>query len=417
MLKRLNLLLIILLSCCNFSNSQNLSQTEKITQIKSIHQLKQLFDSIGRLPLSLQSEILINTLWDELVLQHRIPFVQSDTVLFLYKGKAQKVDWAGDFNGWNPGDSTYWGRQAGISDIWYLEKIFPADARLDYKIVADKEWILDVANPYIQYSGFGPNSELRMPSWNYPLETIPHKEITHGRLSGNLILKSKIENLNYKIQYKVYLPFKYERLKNLPVVYVTDGEEYSESLQGSMVETLDNLIYKSKIQPVIAVFIDPRNPDTLYQNRRMKEYREDPAFLNLICNELLPHIDSNFNTFPNANARLIMGASLGGWNAAWFGLKRPDLFHLIAIQSPAFTDSIIKAYSASPLIPLKMFMSTGTIHDTQNQALKMKTVLEKKNYLFRYIEVNEGHSWGNWRALIDDILIYFFSSSGNNFVH
>jgi enterochelin esterase-like enzyme len=38
----------------------------------------------------------------------------------------------------------------------------------------------------------------------------------------------------------------------------------------------------------------------------------------------------------------------------------------------------------------------------------MKTILEAKGYPLQYKEVNEGHSWGNWRALIDEPLIWFF---------
>jgi len=38
----------------------------------------------------------------------------------------------------------------------------------------------------------------------------------------------------------------------------------------------------------------------------------------------------------------------------------------------------------------------------------MKKILEQKEYPLKYIEVNEGHSWGNWRGLLDDMLIYFF---------
>ena len=53
-------------------------------------------------------------------------------------------------------------------------------------------------------------------------------------------------------------------------------------------------------------------------------------------------------------------------------------------------------------------MSTGVIYDTQDRARSMKSILENKGYNFKYKEVNEGHSWGNWRALIDDPLIYFF---------
>ena len=55
-------------------------------------------------------------------------------------------------------------------------------------------------------------------------------------------------------------------------------------------------------------------------------------------------------------------------------------------------------------------MTTGTIHDTEASARKMKEILLDKGYRIKYIEVPEGHSWGNWRALLDDILEYFFGT-------
>ena len=53
-------------------------------------------------------------------------------------------------------------------------------------------------------------------------------------------------------------------------------------------------------------------------------------------------------------------------------------------------------------------MSTGVINDTQDGALQMKGILENKGYTFRYTEVQEGHSWGNWRALIDEVLLHLY---------
>ena len=369
-----------------------------------------IIDSLNNI-MPAEREKAVNRFWEQLISSHRIPLVVDDTVLFLFRGKAEKVAWAGDFNGWDPNDSDSRGKLAGNTGIWFMQKSFPSNARLDYKIIVDKNWILDPANAYTQHSGFGANSELRMPGWKYPFYTIFRKDIEHGKLSENNIFRSSKANLSYKVQYKIYLPFGCEKMKNLPVIYVTDGEEYSNSLQGSMIETLDNLIYDRKISPLIAVFIDPCDPENNSQNRRMQEYRESTGFLNFVCNELVPHIDSNYNSSRNPDNRAIMGTSLGGWTAAWFGLKRSDIFHLIAIQSPAFSDNIISAYTSTPSLPLKIFMSTGTIHDTEVKARKMKKVFDEKNYPLNYIEVNESHSWGNWRALIDDMLIYFFPES------
>ena len=36
------------------------------------------------------------------------------------------------------------------------------------------------------------------------------------------------------------------------------------------------------------------------------------------------------------------------------------------------------------------------------------TILDDKGYEYRTLTVNEGHSWGNWRALLDDVLLAFW---------
>jgi enterochelin esterase family protein len=41
----------------------------------------------------------------------------------------------------------------------------------------------------------------------------------------------------------------------------------------------------------------------------------------------------------------------------------------------------------------------------------MKTILEGKSYPLKYLEVPEGHSWGQWRSQLDDLLVYFFGST------
>lgn len=53
-------------------------------------------------------------------------------------------------------------------------------------------------------------------------------------------------------------------------------------------------------------------------------------------------------------------------------------------------------------------MSTGTIFDTQERARAMRDILTTKGYPLRYVEVNQGHSWGNWRELMDEPLLFFF---------
>ncbi len=393
---------------------------DDITPIDNTVQVKTDFASINEFTKTLseyalnedveQRDSVLKVLFDTLKTEQKIPFAMDDSVVFLYYGKsATSVSWAGDFNGWDNSSADWKGAQIGTSGVWMLKKKFPTDARLDYKVVTNgSNWILDPLNSRVQYSGFGPNSELRMPAWVYPPETILGEGVNRGTLSDNILIMST--NMAYQIQYRVYLPFNYENLQNLPVVYVADGHEYADDKLGSVKIVADNLTHTGKIEPVIFVFIDPRNPSNLGENRRATEFRSNPNYVKFVSEELVPQIDATYKTANSANRRCIMGTSYGGWNASYFGVMRSDIFGLLCIHSPAFDSTIPAAYNAAAKLPLKIYMSTGVINDTQDKALALKAVLDSKGYDYQYKEVNEGHSWGNWRALIDEPLIYFFGT-------
>jgi len=373
-------------------------------KFESFADFKSTLKSIVTIADITKREESLDVFWDSLKANNQIPFVFNDSVIFLYRGEESSVSWAGDFSGWRPLN----GIQLEESNVWMLEKVYPVDARLDYKVVVGDNWILDPDNNNVQYSGFGPNSELRMPEWIYPEETILAAGVNRGDLSDNIKIVASEVTLSYNLQYKVYTPFGYDQLANLPVMYVADGHEYADDRLGSMLIVLDNLIHDQVIKPIIVVFIDPRNPDNLGENRRADQYTGNRKFADFVADELVPTIDANYKTSNNANDRAILGTSYGGWNAGYFGVTRSDRFHLIGIHSPAFDANVINDYKNSEQLPLKIFMSTGVIYDTQDKARAMKLVLDEKEYPLNYIEVNEGHSWGNWRALIKEPLVYFF---------
>lgn len=375
----------------------------------SIEDFKQTLFAIAGLPDDTEREIRLEALLDSMVSNNQIPFAINDSVIFIYQGNASQVKWVGDFNGWNA-NAGYSGIQVSGTNVWIAEKSFPPDARLDYKIVVNNStWILDPLNRFIQYSGFGPNSELRMPAWQYPQETIRNAAVLGGNVSDNYRISS--EYLGYDVQYKIYTPKLYANLSNLPVIYVTDGHEYADAQLGSMVITLDNLIAQSVIPPVIAVFIDPRNPDNIGSNRRMTEYTGNLNFANFIAEELVTEIDANYKTSANPSDRIILGTSLGGLNSAFIALEKPSVFGNIAMHSPALwynNQNVLNRYNnADNISSLKFYISTGTINDTEEEASELKSILVAKEIDHYYIAVNEGHSWGNWRARIKDVLVYF----------
>jgi enterochelin esterase-like enzyme len=353
--------------------------------------------------------------WQKLIDDQRIPLVIDDSVAFLYRGNAMSVTWQGDFNRWGY-NKDYNDKVKRIpgSDIWILKASFPTDARLDYKIALNgSEWILDPHNNAHQWSGVGggsPNSELRMPLWKEdPLTTYHVSDAARGRVEKDLLLHSK--SLNYQMTYSVYMPPGYSASQKYPIIYVMDGYEYMHERLGNMVTILDNLIHLKKIVPVIAVFIDHREPINRSNNRRMQELAINEKYFTFLTDELIPKIETKYSVAPDPSHRAILGTSLGGLSAAYFSFSKPEIFGLAGIQSPAFyiRPDIYKICDNPDKSPVKTFMSTGLIYDAPPESIKkMKTLLDRNTCTYQIKEVNQGHSWGNFRDLIDDMLIYFF---------
>lgn len=331
----------------------------------------------------------------------QVPYAIDDRVAFLYRGNANQVTWRGDFNSW--GIST--GQRLGDSNVWILERTLPANARTDYKLFLNNfDWRIDPLNPLIMWSGLGPNSELRMPDYAFPLETVEQSNIAKGTLSPNVRMHS--DRLGYDIHYRVYTPAGYEGFNNLPVVYVTDGHEYAANYLGSLPIVLDNLIADGRVRPAMAVFVDPRDPDPPYTNRRGTEYVGNRQFAEFLADELVPRIDSEFSTEATPLGRAILGTSLGGLNSLYVGIVEHDTFGMLGIQSPAFQvyPQIYDLVRNHPHRDQVLFMSGGTLGGDHASSSAMRQVLQEQGYNFSYLEVNEGHSWGSWRGQLDTFL-------------
>lgn len=390
---------LFILSCTSNSD-RTLSVLDLEAQLNSLSSMQDETERLQR----------INVLWDSLTTNYLIPFTQDSLVLFLYRGEAESVHWNGDFTGWG-GNQGF--RNDGIriegTDIWMLKQTLPSDARIDYKVTLnEQEWILDPANPFQQWSGFGPNSELRMPDWKPEVLTKRIPEAKTGTFSDHKIIDSK--ELGYPVSYRVYTPPGYENLGELPAIYTTDGQEYGDDRLGAAIPVLDNLIHLNKISPVIAIFVSPLNPDDGNENRRHMELGTNEAYLSFFVDELIPEIEKNYTIDGSKEARAILGTSLGGLNATYFGFAKPGIFGKIAIQAPAFwyREEIYDIVRSSEVGSPDIFMSVGTISDNTEVTREMKKIFEEKSLEFSYLEVSEGHSWGAWGAQMDDILIQFF---------
>lgn len=333
-----------------------------------------------------------------------IPYIEGDTAHFIYYDEANSVSLAGDFNGWN-GSSPWNCTQIEGTNFFYFSKTFEPTARLDYKYIIDGNmWILDPRNPNTCSGGYGPNSELAMSAYVQPWEIESYDHVDKGTIES-FSITSNILNQDFDI--KVYLPPAYQNSADhaYRTVYVNDGNEYLSL--GSMNNVIDNLIDSSKIEPLIAVFIEPNNRNNLYAYSDRFDYAE------FLVNELVPYIDANYYTFSSPESRMIMGASFGGNISGLTAFKYPETFGNTGWHSPAFwpnSSEVAKFYADSSRKDIRFYYNHGTYEDLGVNWDNWNNIIDVQGYEYEWEKYHEGHSWGLWRATIDDLLLFFDKS-------
>ncbi|HEX2868219.1 MAG TPA: alpha/beta hydrolase-fold protein [Ignavibacteriales bacterium] len=331
-----------------------------------------------------------------------IPFIEGSTANFLYRGKTSTVSVSGDFNDWNASRDMM--TRLSNTDLYYFSRTFEQTARLDYKFVLNgTSWILDPLNPRQVSGGYGPNSELAMPGYVQPWEIGYNPSAKHGKIE-NRTISSRKALASYQI--RIYLPAGYNKdnAERYPAAYFQDGFEYINL--GSAVNVIDNMTDSGKIKPVIAVFVQPNNRNDEYAGGKRTAYREFFAY------ELVPFIDSLYKTLTDPKSRLVLGDSYGGNISALIAFNYPDIFGNCGLHSGAFQPYNFEAaslISSKPLQPVKLFSVWGSYEGLYQFWRPYKDSLLQKGYSLMWAEYPEGHSWGLWRATLDDMLKYFFS--------
>jgi enterochelin esterase family protein len=328
------------------------------------------------------------------------PLVEDSLVTFVYHGKvALKATVPSDINRWDVKAQEM--TRLGETNLRYLTLTLPLDARIDYKFYVDQLWMLDPLNQETVLGGFGPNSAFNMPGYVPPAEIEFVDSVDHGTVEEHEFT-SEIIPTTRKIY--VYLPVGYGA-GTYPVIFVQDGGEYISL--ASIVNVLDNTIYEGRIPPLVGVFIDPVD--------RNYEYFVNPEYERILIEEILPLIRANYDVSQEARDNAIMGASLGGAISFMVAMDRPDVFGKCGSQSGAFevdAGRLLKMAGESAKQPVDIYLDCGTYGDLLIENRNMNEILAAKGYRVKYQEFNEGHSWGNWRAHIDDMLVFFWGKEG-----
>jgi len=259
---------------------------------------------------------------------------------------------AGNFNMWNPGDSSYQLKtQAnGISTITFS---LPA-GNYEYKFTRGN-WQKGesdsagkgTANRALQLHS-DTTISVNILGWADDFKSNQIAAEKNHSASRNVKIMDTafyIPELKRTRRIWIYLPPDYAHSKKrYGVLYMHDGQNLfdnatSYSGEWGVDEYLDSIFKKGK-KEVIVVGVDNG------LNKRMNEYNpwefqnfgkgEGDQYVNFLVKDLKPFIDKHYRTLKNKSNTFIAGSSMGGLISLYAVLKYPQVYGGAGIFSPAF---------------------------------------------------------------------------------
>ncbi len=274
---------------------------------------------------------------------------------------------AGNFNGWNPGDTAY--RLTADGKGNYLVAL-PDSIRgpIEFKFtlgswdaVETDSTGRDVQNRSVFVKPSAGGAYLgRIAQWRDP-KTVRVKEHSARPTVSVISEDFRMPELDRGRRVWIYLPPGYATgSARYPVLYMHDGQNVFDNAtsfvgEWGIDETLDSL-HALGDKDVIVVAVDHGDKKRFDEYSPWKNAKygggEGDKYVDFLVKTLKPYIDSHYRTMPDRLNTGVAGSSMGGLISLYAILKYPDVFSRAGIFSPAFWVAP-EAYSyvaqASPL--------------------------------------------------------------------
>jgi predicted alpha/beta superfamily hydrolase len=239
----------------------------------------------------------------------------------------------------------------------------------------------------------------------------------------------KATRLNNSRNVLTYLPPGYEESDvSYPVLYMHDGQNaYNDPKSGmgwggwEVNLTLDDLIGKDEVEPVIVAAVDNALD-------REGEYvgSKKPMYADFLMAQVVPFIDKTYRTKPDKANRAVMGSSYGGvisfwltyaYNAADYGygsIKGWEMFSKAACLSSTFdvnNSENIKMVTEKK--PIAYYLDSGSPNDNTGVTIEMRDKMITVGWtlnadLWYYLDEGAAHNEAAWRARLHIPLTYFY---------
>ena len=339
-----------------------------------------------------------------------------------------EIYFAGDPNGWDPGNANWTFIESNSE--WILGLPESTASSFEGKITRGS-WESVEGNVT---GGFRPNRTFSFTSSDTVyIDVLSWEgEFVPDNLPENLVVFDEaffMPELDRSRRIRVLLPLDYEETAiDYPVLYMHDGQNLfsdQESFAGEWEIDEAMLAFEEDgYNGAIIVAIDNGG------SFRIDEYTPYPhpeygggdgdAYVEFIVNSLKPAIDSEYRTLPERESTGIMGSSLGGLISFYAGMKHQDIFSKVGVFSPSFwfNDSIYDlAEEMSKQADMKFYFLAGGQESgsLESNVESMITVLESEGFQeeeisFQFVS-NGQHSEWFWAQEYPDAFDWLYLSN------
>ena len=258
---------------------------------------------------------------------------------------------AGNFNGWNPGDTLYRLRPDGKGNyLVALPDTIKGPIEFKFTLGSWNAAETDSAGRDIPNRGVfvkpgsGGAYIGRVAQWRDP-RTIKPKEHTARPTVSVISDEFQMPQLARARRVWVYLPPGYSSSSSrYPVLYMHDAQNVFDNAtsfagEWGIDETLDSLNALGD-KDVIVVAVDHGGPKRFDEYSPWKNAKygggEGDKYVDFLVKTLKPYVDSRYRTLPDRLNTGVAGSSMGALISLYAILKYPDVFSRAGIFSPAF---------------------------------------------------------------------------------
>lgn len=238
----------------------------------------------------------------------------------------------------------------------------------------------------------------------WDLDQVPHGTLHRHRFDSKVLGEPR--------EVWVYTPPGYDpaAARAYPTLYLLHGvmeDARAWTTAGRADLILDALIAGKQAAPMVAVFPlgygfpdAPRQVSRLFLGVRGQRDIMD-AFGRCLFGEILPLVERSYRVRTDRASRALAGASMGGAQALYLGLRHPDRFGRIGSFSGAFTllgndlDAVFPDLDAARAPSVWLACGTGDFLLGANRG--SAAWLKSKRVPVTDIETPGGHTWMVWR--------------------